>query len=286
MKILATLLLTTALAVPARHHQTADRYDLKENDSFQKTLAFSKGPEERTVKIDNIYGSIEVSGDSGADLRISGQRTLMADTKVDLEKARKEVRLDISEHDNQAELIVDGPFRDGNGKINWENRGYIVKYDLKLLVPERVNLLIETINDGDIVIRNLSGRLKIRNVNGHIDLDKIAGSVYAHTINGRIAATFANDPVGKCDFKTINGDIRAHFSPALSADIAVKTFNGQILSDYPVSYLPGKPAEGKREHGLYVYHGNRSQNIRIGKGGIEMAMETLNGDIVIARKKQ
>ena len=53
------------------------------------------------------------------------------------------------------------------------------------------------------------------------------------------------------------------------------------------SYLPGKTAtEGSRQKGRFVYRSNRHQGVRIGAGGPEIKMETLNGDIVIANKNK
>jgi len=84
----------------------------------------------------------------------------------------------------------------------------------------------------------------------------------------------------------VNGDVEARFAPGLAAEFRLKTLNGGIFSDFPVSYLPPKPGVVKRENGRYVYHGRSFQGVRVGQGGPEISMETLNGDILLANEKK
>ncbi len=79
-------------------------------------------------------------------------------------------------------------------------------------------------------------------------------------------------------------DVR--FTPGLAADFRLKTFNGEIYSDFPVSYLPARPGAAKREKGRFVYRSHSFQGVRVGKGGPEITMDTLNGDIMIAGDKK
>ena len=105
---------------------------------------------------------------------------------------------------NTVEITVNGPFRCPNGSIQWssEDRKYVVKYDLKVQVPEHADLRLKTVNDGNVVVRDVRGRLAIRNVNGRIDLERVAGSVDAQTVNGGIDALFTESPAEASQFKT------------------------------------------------------------------------------------
>ena len=66
--------------------------------------------------------------------------------------------------------------------------------DFTLQVPEQTSLILKTVNDGDILVRNIKGDFTVRNVNGHIELQDIAGPVSCRTVNGRIRAAFREDP--------------------------------------------------------------------------------------------
>jgi hypothetical protein len=282
-KVLLILLLASLFPVLAPGH---DSYSLEKKDSIVQVFKFSSPEKAKTVKIDNVFGSITVSGIKTYEARLEAKKSLRADSQNDLLKAEHEVKLNMVERDNQLDIYVDGPFRCRNGSIDWSDRDYIVTYDFKLEVPELTDLVLKTVNEGDILVKNVRGNFTVRNVNGHIELQEIAGPVSCKTVNGRIRAAFRENPASACTFKTVNGDLDVSFTPNLAADFQLKTFNGEIYSDYPVSYLPAKAGIAQREKGHYVYRSHSFQGVRVGKGGPEIIMDTLNGDIVIASKNK
>ncbi|HSQ36079.1 MAG TPA: hypothetical protein VLQ89_08825, partial [Candidatus Binatia bacterium] len=157
-----------------------------------------------------------------------------------------------------------------------------------LQVPEQTSLILKTVTEGNILVQHVEGDFTIRNVNGRIELQDIAGAVSCKTVNGRIRAAFREDPLTACAFTTVNGDLDVRFGPELAADFQLKTLNGEIYTDYANStYLPVKAEVKSSAHqGRYVYRSKRSQGVRVGTGGPEIRMETINGDIVIANKNK
>ena len=284
-RLLLLLLLASLFPASAPGH---DSFSLEKKDSIMQVFKFSSPEKAKTVKIDNVFGSITVSGIKTDEARLEARKILRADSQDDLLKAEREVKLNMTEKDNQLDIYVDGPFRCRNGSVDWSDRDYIVTYDFVLQVPEQISLILKTVNDGDILVKNISGEFTVRNVNGHIELLDIAGPVSCKTVNGRIRAAFREDPVSPCSLTTVNGDLDASFSSKLAADFQLKTFNGEIYTDYPdTTYLPSKSAaERSQQKGRYIYRSNHFQGVRIGAGGPEIRMETLNGDIVIANKNK
>lgn len=282
-KILPLLLLASLFPLLAAGHET---YKLEKNDVVKQVLPFSSPEKAKTVKIDNIFGSITVSGGATAAARLEAKKSLRADSQDDLLKAEREVTLKMSEKDNQIDIVVDGPFRCRDGSVDWSDHDYTVTYDFELQVPEQTSLILKTVNDGDILVKNVRGDFSVRNVNGHIELQDIAGPVSCKTVNGGIKTVFKENPAAACAFKTVNGDLDVRFAPGLAADFQLQTLNGEIYTDYPnVTYMPGKTAmESSRQKGRFIYRSNRNQEVRIGAGGPEIRMDTLNGDIVIANK--
>jgi len=266
-------------ALPALSHE---RLDMEESESLSHTIAFSHPVAAKTVTVDNVFGTITVIGQAIADVRLEGKKVLRAESRDDLERAKREVRLDIGEKENHVCILVDGPFRCSNGSIHWDDRDYVVAYDLTLQVPAHCDLVLKTVNDGDILVREVSGTFSVHNVNGKITMERIVGSGRARTVNGEVRVDFKQNPAADCSFSTVNGDVQAGFNPALSADFQLKTFNGDILSDFEVTYLPRRAGSTERENGKFVYRSDRFQGVRIGQGGPQIKMETLNGDIVIA----
>lgn len=282
-KILLGLLAASLFPYLAPGH---DSFRLEKKDAIAQVFQFSSPEKAKTVKIDNIFGSITVRGTRSADARLEAKKWLRADSQDDLQKAEREVTLRMTEKDNVLDITVDGPFRRRDGSSDWSDRDYIVAYDFELQVPEQTSLILKTVTDGDILVKNVRGEFTLRNVNGHVELQDIAGAVSCRTVNGRIRAVFRENPPSACAFTTVNGDLEVYFPAALAAEFRVKTMNGEIFSDFPVHYLPAKPGETKREKGRYVYRSHGFQGVRVGAGGPEICLETLNGDIMIADNKK
>jgi hypothetical protein len=278
-KILLGLLMLSLIPAMTPGH---DSYRLEKKDGIVRTFFFSSAEMPRTVKVDNVFGSLAVSGTTNGEVRLEAKKTLRAASQEDLQKAEREVTLKMEEKDNVLDIYVDGPFRCRDGSSRGSDREYIVTYDFTVLVPEKCSLILKTVNHGDILVRNIRGELSVRNVNGHIDLQDIAGQVSAKTVNGRIRAAFSENPAAACSFTTVNGDLEARFPTGLAAEFQLQALNGGIFSDFPVSYLPAKPGTASREKGRYVYRSRSFQGVRVGQGGPEIRMETVNGDIMIA----
>jgi hypothetical protein len=263
-----------------------------EQESVHKTFAGAK-----SVEVDNVYGSIHVSGYDGAEIQLDARKTLTADDSERAEAAKREVKLDITQSGDEARVYVDGPFRchcedrpsfrSRNNMNERRRRGYKVVYDFDLKVPRGTAIYLATINDGHINVEKTTGDFDIENINGGVQMDEIGGSGRVYALNGKVAVTFARNPERNSYFGSLNGAVDVWFQPNLSADARVKTFNGGIYTDFPVTYLPAVAAgAGERKNGKFVYKGNGFQGVRIGNGGPEYKFENFNGDIRIRNRGQ
>jgi hypothetical protein len=282
-KTICLLLLAGLVFLPA----AAEEYKVQKTEVIQKTLAFAGPSGTGEILVDNIFGSITVEGYGGSDVKLTIRKTIKARSQEILERAQREVKLDIGTEGRTIDLYVDGPFRDRDedGRHEWRNPGYQVLYDFDIKVPQRVDISLRTVTEGDILVNGVEGDFDVRNVNGKVTISEIAGSGRAHTVNGAVKVVFTRNPNKNCSFKTVNGDLDVYFTDNLSADFRLKTFHGDMLSDFPVKYLPLKAApKGERKGGKYVYKSNRFVGVQTGNGGPEMTMDTLNGDILIHKR--
>lgn len=266
----------------------AESFRIEEKEEIRKTLTFQDPSKPKELFIDNIWGSIEVVGYKGKEVKLLVHKTIKGRNKEKIQKAKEEVELEITEEGNTIDIYVDGPFRDCNKRRrwrNWRNPGYQVHYDFELKVPHKTDLYLKTVNSGDIEVNNVEGEFEVKNVNGRIKMSDMAGAGDAHTVNGNVKVLFSQNPESDCSFRTINGDVEITFRPNLSADLLLKTFNGNAYTDFSVSYMPVKKSVSKRYKGKYVYKSNRFFGVRTGKGGPEIKFDTLNGDILIDKKK-
>jgi hypothetical protein len=288
-RILIFFVLIFALTVTSAISKNSDREKLKveEKEKIERTLQFQDQTQPKEVFVDNIFGSVTVEGFNGQDVQLVVHKTIKARNKKKILKAREEVTLDIREESNTIDLYVDGPFRDrdedGRFRRRW-NPGYRVHYDFLIKVPLQTNLSLKTATDGKIRVKNVEGEFDIRHANGEIDLIDVAGSGDAHTANGDVRVIFSKNPESDCSFKTVNGDVTVSFQKNLSADFRLKTFHGDGYSDFPMTYLPSRPAKKGREDGKFVYKSDRFVGVRVDRGGPEILMDTLNGDLLIQKR--
>ncbi len=264
-----------------------EKLNLEEKEKIERTLHFQDISQAKELRVDNIFGSITVEGFSGQEVQLVVLKTIRAQNKEKILKAREEVKLDIREENNTIDLYVDGPFRDRDEEGRQRSRydsGYRVHYDFQIKVPYKTNLSLKTATDGKVRVENVEGEFDIRHANGEIDLIEVAGSGNAHTANGDVRVIFSKNPASDCSFKTVNGDVTVSFQKNLSADFRLKTFHGDGYSDFPITYLPSRAAKKGREDGKFVYKSDRFVGIRIDRGGPEILMDTLNGDLLIQKR--
>jgi DUF4097 and DUF4098 domain-containing protein YvlB len=238
---------------------------------------------QKSLEIDNIWGSIEVVADTTDKVELSVRRTNRAESKEKLEKAKKEVTLDITQEEGALKMYVNGPFRCqcDDCRHSREDDGYRVKMDFMVHVPRDIDIKVKTVNEGRVVVRNINGSFVVRNVNGDIEMDNVAGSGTARTVNGPVVVSFRQNPHENSEFKTVNGKIELRFAHDLSADFRFKTFNGGIYSDFPVTAMPVHGIQEERRGGRVVYRADRFTGARVNAGGPEIQIENLNGDIRI-----
>lgn len=260
-----------------------DRYfGARDEEDIQKSFPMPSG--QRSLEIDNIWGSIEVVADATDKVEMTVHRTNRAESKEALEKAKKEVSLDISQDAGALKLYVNGPFRcqcDDCRHSHRDDDGYVVKMDFKVHVPKDIDLKVKTVNEGHVTVRGTNGNFLVRNVNGDIEMANVSGSGTARTVNGPVKVSFVQNPRQDSDFKTINGAVELKFAHDLSADFRFKTFNGAIYSDFPVTAQPVHPMQEEHRGAKVIYRANRYTEARVNAGGPQIQVENLNGDIRI-----
>jgi hypothetical protein len=253
-----------------------------EHEIIKKSFSLPAGVH-RSLEVDNVFGSVEVIGGSSDQVELVVEKSTRAESKEALEQAAKEVKLDITQQGGTLKLYVDGPFRchcdDCRGSR--EREGYIVKMDFQLHVPRDIDTKVKTVNEGRVVVRNVTGNFLARNVNGDIQMDNIAGSGSAHTVNGPVKVAFRENPREASGFESVNGDIELLFARGLAADFRFKTFNGGVYSDFPVTALPAGAMQEERHGSKVVFKSDRFTGARVSTGGPEIKVENLNGDIRI-----
>jgi hypothetical protein len=256
---------------------------VEEKQTIQKSF-----PAARRIEIDNVNGSIRVTGYEGREVQLTVYKTLSAGTKEKLEQARREVKLDISTpQEGTLRFYVDGPFRchcsDGCEGVRYSREGYEFRHEFEIKAPRNAVIFLRNINGGEIHVENMAGDYDVKNINGPVEMTGIAGSGSAYSLNGGLKVRFRSNPRAASHFGSLNGQVDVYFRPDLAANLRMNTFNGSVYSDFAVTPLPSQGMKAELHHGKRVFRADRYTAGRVGAGGPEIKLDTLNGDIRILK---
>jgi hypothetical protein len=274
----------------------------KFTEKITKELTFEKKGE-NTLMVANINGSVKISGYEGDKVMIEVTKTIRAKTEERLQKGKNEIQLGVMDLADTLILFTEGLCsrfgRTGkNGNWNHTSKGWgyqwnheqkgcreVYDYTLEYVirVPRTVNLIISTVNNGDIDVQNVLASVMTNNVNGSIKLSGIERETVAHTINGNVDITYTKNPEKPCKYYTLNGDINAWFQKGLAAELTFESFNGNFFTNVPtLESLPTEVEKKTTDKGIkYKVNANR---FKIGNGGALLDFETFNGDVYLKEK--
>jgi hypothetical protein len=152
------------------------------------------------------------------------------------------------------------------GHMNTRNNDTEVDFEVR--VPRGVHFTGKTVNGG-VQATGLSGDTRGNTVNGSVRIST-TGLAAAHTVNGGINVRMGRSDWGdELSFGTVNGSIVIEMPDPLNADVDASTVNGGMSTDWPLT-ISGK-------------WGPRHMRGRIGSGGQELHLATVNGDIDLRR---
>ena len=287
-KLLMGLAVAAAMLGTVRTDISADaeKYKVREKEEIRQTLKFQDPAKPKSLRLDNVFGAVDVQAYDGGDVELVALKTIKAKDQDKVKKAKADVKLDVTADGGEIDLYVDGPFRcqcEGERGIKWRDLGYQVNFDFVLKVPRKTALAIKTVSEGDVTVKGVEGDFEVSNVNGKVTMESIAGSGKAHTVNGPVKVSFIRNPAAACSFRTINGDVTLSFRDGLAADFKMKTFNGEAYSDFEAKALPAAAPVRETVKGHFVYKRDKFSQVRVGKGGPEVTCDTMNGDILIKK---
>ena len=258
-----------------------------------KEFTPQKAASATVLAIYNIFGSIKVEAYAGDKVIMEIDQKISAKSNAIMEEGKKEFRLEFEQKADTITAYIAEPYdsRPHRNWRGWDERRKRIEYkyglEFTVKVPINMNLDISTVNDGNIVVKDVAGSLRVHNVNGGITvLNAKNGVMDIHTINGDVTVNHLGIPLSESSYYTLNGRLEVTYPANLSADLQFKSMNGSFYTDFPdAEVLSGKvtKTQEKKANGT-VYKLNKNSEVRIGNGGKTFKFETLNGNIYI--KKQ
>ena len=271
-------------------------------EALKKESAFEVKGDKNTVIIANLNGEVRVEGYDGDKVLVEANKKIYAKTPERLERGKKEIQLGFIDRADTLIYYVDGACqgfgRDQNSRkwnksrwnYSWYNCDngncdlpYDFEVDFTVKVPKGIHVMVSTVNEGDVVVKNVKGIVYANNVNGSIRLDQLERESVASTINGDVDIEFTKNPDKDCRFYSLNGDINAYFQKGLAANMTFESFNGDLFTN--INDLESLPVQVKKEDAKrgtrYKVNGSA---YKIGKGGALLDFETFNGNVYLKEK--
>ncbi len=294
--IIASMLLVSSLPLAAQQKQT-------EIEHITVTYTFQTDGKDNLLKVFNVYGSIDIEGYNGSDVKVEAVNEVTANSSELVEEGLAEIGLKFEQMGDEYWVYLDSPFTyidQDSGKI-WhsdtcwkhndcsrkhQRKAYRYHMDIKVKVPKNTNLEISTINNGDISISDIDAKtLTVNNINGAIEMAGVAGKTYVNAINQDINIYYSKNPIEDSIFESINGDINISFAGEPDAEVVYQTMHGDMYTAYDVAMMAPlvQQSSKQKEHGIQ-YKLDANSRLKIGQGGPEYRFETLNGDIKLQRQ--
>lgn len=272
--IIAVLVLMSIIRITPTFAQN----EIKE----QLVVPLSDPAKPGSLNVGLINGSIKVTGYAGKEVIIDAET-------IPSQNSSKKERVDESATGmkritprNGLELSAE----EKNNKVNVNSSSHRQSINLTIKVPQQFSLKVSTINNGDIVIDNVTGEMEITNVNGDITMTSVAGSAVANTVNGVIKANFKSVTDSPMAFTTLNGNVDITFPATVKMNAKVKSDRGEVYSDFDMDIDKSTP-KGVRsnQNGMYKVSIDEWIQGKVNGGGAEVMMKNMHGNIYIRKAK-
>ena len=239
------------------------------------TVPLARPGEPATVSIELLSARIEVIGEDRKDAQLSitmasGERKIKTPSGLKT-LAGGGGALNIEQNDNVISVESESP--------------RLRKVEIVARVPRRSDLHLATVEDGEIIVRDVTGALQLENVNGPITATSINGSVIAESVNDAIRVGFAAiDAKGATSLSSLNGDIALTLPANAGVELRVDNTQGSLESDFELDLKPTKPSIERNEGrgGVSV----RVEDVivaTINGGGPVIKLKTLNGNVRVGK---
>jgi DUF4097 and DUF4098 domain-containing protein YvlB len=287
----AALVLATVLAVPA--------WSAAQTAVDQKKPAAPDG----TVSIENMAGSIKVTGWDKAEVQVKG--SVGAGGELSIAGTGKSIHIEIESDRNpmgvKSDLDIYVPAGSAveiegfqatitaigvTGSVKAETvNGSITQSGATK------NVELQSVN-GDVDVTKASGRVKAESVNGSVVLHDASGELEASTVHGKlhvlggtwqraemesVAGTVrfeaAIAPRATVSIETVSGAVQLLLPAGVGAEFAVSSFSGAITNELG-------PAAQKQSK----WTPQTELSFTAGSGGARVTVETLSGGIEIRKR--
>jgi len=173
-----------------------------------------------------------------------------------------------------------------NNKVVVESDSWQQGINLNIKVPIDFDLQLTTVNQGEITVDNISGRLELENVNGSISASNVSGAAILNAVNGGIKVDFKSiNGDTPMSFTTLNGDIEVVMPASTKATMKMKTDMGEIFTDFDMEVKQQEAKVDKQgSQGKYKVEITKWILGEVNGGGPQFTFQSMMGSFYIRKK--
>jgi cytoskeletal protein CcmA (bactofilin family) len=141
------------------------------------------------------------------------------------------------------------------------------KVNFTVKLPNNLRFSGQSIN-GEVKAEELGRFVRATSVNGSVHVSTKSWAE-AETVNGSVEVAMGSaDWNGKLKIETVNGSITLKMPDDFNADVSFRSVNGNLTTDFPLTVK-----------GTMGGWGSHRADGRIGNGGRDLQVETVNGSV-------
>jgi len=230
-----------------------------------------------TVSLHNLNGDVSVTPSTSGKVEIVGVKHASGRDAEDLTLEVVETSRGITVCSMFAradmECDEDGFHVHDRGR-GWRDHDWDdASIDIEVKLP--ANLLVNAHSvSGNVSIVGAQGEVRAASVSGDVRMEQLrVSSLKATSVSGNVSVGIvALTGSGPLTFTSVSGDVTAELPRTIDADVTMRSVSGSLDSEFPLT-LNGRV----NRHSLEA---------RIGKGGRELEVRTVSGDVRLRQTKQ
>lgn len=158
---------------------------------------------------------------------------------------------------------------------HWGRRGRDwddTQIDMEVKLPKELLLDAHAVS-GNVSVVGAEGDVRVGSVSGDVRMERLrATSVKASSVSGNVTVSVESlTGDGDLKFTSVSGNVTAELPQNLDADVSMRSVSGSLDSDFPLT-LNGRMSRNRLE-------------ARIGKGGRELEVTTVSGNVRLRAAK-
>ena len=219
----------------------------------------------QAVTIRNVSGAIDAESAAGDEVEVTAEKT---------GPRAEEVKIAVVPTSEGVTICAVYPgMEDDCSSGHWHANNVHTdqtKVDFHVLVPHNIRFAAANVN-GRVTAEHMGRSVRASSVNGSVKVSTQSWAE-ASSVNGSVECSMGSaDWKGTLKISSVNGSIRLEVPSDLSADVTFRSVNGRLNTDFPLN-VSGS-------------FGGRHVSGKIGNGGRELILETVNGNVDLRKSE-